>query len=74
MRWIFPLVVNNFKALVFYLPAKALTVSHPVKECMPMSALQTSMPRLAATFLISATIVLVLVPDFWNNQAPVVES
>jgi len=68
MHWIFLMVVNNFKALVFPLPAKALTVLHPVKECMPMSALQTSMPKVAATFLILATFDLVLVPDFWNNE------
>lgn len=57
----------SFKALVFPLPTNALTVSHPVYACIPMRALQTSMPTVAATFMMSTSLVRVLVPHFWNN-------
>ena len=63
------LFITYFRALDFPLLAKALVVSHPVYACIPISALQTSMPTVATTFLMSINLLLVLVPHFWNNGA-----
>ena len=52
----------NFKAPIFTFPPKVLTVSQPVKECIPGSALHMSWPTAAATFCTSTNLSLFWMP------------
>ena len=69
LPWIQAFAFNIVSARILHFSANALTVSQPVKACIPSNALHTSGPTDAATFEISMKRVRVWVPHFWNSEA-----